>query len=375
MTIPKTVHFLPFMLRRSDGLAGATRSMVTLCSELNRRGEVVIVTLEDDALAEHARSAGVETISLAPPSGFDHGRVGSIVRAARAIRGVAKDLGADLVHAHSAPACRFAWPAAASLGVPLVSHQRDIYKNNNFHRGLGRARHVIAISHWVQSTLAPRIRARSTVVHNAVRLPDPADVVDPSARGIGPDRPLRIGFAGRLKPEKGADLLTAAAPELLGQHADTELHVWGVPPEGEGDEHAASVRGELRHLADRFPGRVRTEPFRRDVETFYRSMDVVVIPSRFAEPFGRVSIEAMAYGAAVVAAGHGGLAEVVRDGETGLTFAPDDSADLLDKLRSLAADDALRERLALAGLRLVREEFTAERHADRVLEVYRGVLA
>ena len=140
MTIPKTVHFLPFMLRRSDGLAGVTRSMVTLCSELNRRGEVVIVTLEDDALAEHARSAGVETISLAPPSGFDHGRVGSIVRAARAIRGVAKDLGADLVHAHSAPACRFAWPAAASLGVPLVSHQRDIYKNNNFHRGLGRAR-------------------------------------------------------------------------------------------------------------------------------------------------------------------------------------------------------------------------------------------
>jgi len=348
--------------------------MCTLAEELTKRGTVRVVTLEDDALAEHARSCGIDTVALMPEGQYTYNKIESILRAAAAIKRAVKDIDADIIHAHSAPAVRYVWPAASLCRIPVVAHQRDIYENNNFHRGLGLANHVIAISDWVKQTLSSKLAAKSTVVHNAVKLPNPTSFASPNQRTVGPGNPLRIGFAGRLKEEKGVDLLVDIATDLLQVAPHTEIHLWGVPNETHSDAYVRSIKNNILRLVEKFPGRIHVQPFRRDVEVFYRSMDVVVIPSRCAEPFGRVSIEAMAFGAVAVVANHGGLAEVVEHGRTGIAFHPDDKHDLLTRLSELITDDSERIKIATAGLDHVRSHFSAQAHADAILGVYRRVL-
>jgi glycosyltransferase involved in cell wall biosynthesis len=67
---------------------------------------------------------------------------------------------------------------------------------------------------------------------------------------------------------------------------------------------------------------------------WYRSMDVVLMPSR-SEGFGLTAIEAMAQGCVVVASNVGGLPEVVKDGKVGLLHKPEDVIDIADKVNLL----------------------------------------
>jgi glycosyltransferase involved in cell wall biosynthesis len=78
--------------------------------------------------------------------------------------------------------------------------------------------------------------------------------------------------------------------------------------------------------------------------------DVLVVPSRWYENSPNVILEAFAAGVPVVAAGHGGLAEMVRDGVDGLLFRPGDAAALAAALRRLAAEPGLLAQLG-AGVR------------------------
>ena len=64
--------------------------------------------------------------------------------------------------------------------------------------------------------------------------------------------------------------------------------------------------------------------YRSDVENIYRSADILVMPSRWQEPFGLINIEAGAARRPMVASRVGGIPEVIRDGENGLLFDPND---------------------------------------------------
>jgi glycosyltransferase involved in cell wall biosynthesis len=166
----------------------------------------------------------------------------------------------------------------------------------------------------------------------------------------GPARPdngpLRIGYVGRLEPEKGVPDLLAAVARMTQEH---ELVVVG-----EGSVAVPGARGRVPN--DALP----------DV---YRDIDVVVVPSvataAFSEPWSLVVNEALGCGTAVVASTAVGAVQdgLVSDGETGLVFEAGDTAALAGALDRLAADRALLRRLAAAGHAAV-QEYTYERAAD-----------
>jgi len=104
-------------------------------------------------------------------------------------------------------------------------------------------------------------------------------------------------------------------------------------------------------------------------------VDVVVVPSRYAEPFGRVAIEAMAWNKATIAAGHGGLLEIIQHDKNGLLFEPGNVEDLTKQMERIASDDRLREQLASAGFKDVQERFSAKAHAKEISRIYERVLA
>jgi glycosyltransferase involved in cell wall biosynthesis len=106
----------------------------------------------------------------------------------------------------------------------------------------------------------------------------------------------------------------------------------------------------------------------------YRAADILVVPSWY-EPFGMVVLEGMIHGLAVAAAAVGGPAEILRDGETGLLFAPCDAGALAGAILRLTQDPDLRLRLAEAGAREVRENWLWPCIVQKMQRVYDEVVA
>ncbi len=105
---------------------------------------------------------------------------------------------------------------------------------------------------------------------------------------------------------------------------------------------------------------------------YYSAAEVLVMPS-FYESFGMVALEAMACGTPVIASQVGGLAFLVKDGETGFHVPEGDPSALCDKLALLLGDHDLREKMGSTA-RTYAQGYRWERIADQVAQVYGKLL-
>ncbi|MCC6751033.1 MAG: glycosyltransferase family 4 protein [Deltaproteobacteria bacterium] len=225
---------------------------------------------------------------------------------------------------------------------------------------LARPRTALVLTHEAQRALlaartrtprARRLVAEATVVRMGVTL-RPRGVTGAERReararlGLDPG-PVAL-FVGRLVPVKGARVLLEACAEL------PELTLLVV---GEGPERLA-----LGRQAEALGGRVRLvgEKVGPEKELYVRAADLLVVPSLIL-PDGRtdaapvVLLEGMAAGLPVLATRVGGAAELVRHGENGWLVRPGEPRALAEALRLLLTDQALRRRLAAAGLATAQE--------------------
>lgn len=178
---------------------------------------------------------------------------------------------------------------------------------------------------------------------------------------------FRVGYAGRFVEEKGLDVLLHALHDLDGE--------WQVDLVGSGPDQA-----RLAELARRLQiaDRIRFRPWMPSTQTvdYYRSLDVLVLPSRsrsnWKEQFGRVLVDAMACGVPVVGSTCGEIPNVI--GDAGLIFPEGDAALLRDHLRALQNDPSLRRDLAQRGRQRVLDRFTQGQIARQTYEVYQNVM-
>jgi glycosyltransferase involved in cell wall biosynthesis len=181
------------------------------------------------------------------------------------------------------------------------------------------------------------------------------------------NRPLTIGFVGRLLPGKGLNVLAAALEKL--KLESWRLLVVGDGPEREGFEQRLSIAG----LRDRavFTGAIDFDL----VPEQFQQIDVLVLPTettkRVREQFGRVLVEAMASGVSVVGSTCGAIPEVIRD--AGLIFREGDADALAGALQRMLSDESLRESLVASGLEQVKR-YSWERVAEKTYELFRQVL-
>jgi glycosyltransferase involved in cell wall biosynthesis len=173
---------------------------------------------------------------------------------------------------------------------------------------------------------------------------------------------VTIGYVGRLVPEKGLlDLLDAMA--LL----PASIHLRII---GDGTQRAAlQARADELGLAARIEWRAWVS----DVPAELRDLDILVLPSRttrtWKEQFGRILVEAMACGVAVVGSSSGEIPHVIA--EAGLTFPEGDALALARRLRLLADQPALRAEYGRRGRARVLANYTQAALAKRYAEVYR----
>jgi D-inositol-3-phosphate glycosyltransferase len=101
---------------------------------------------------------------------------------------------------------------------------------------------------------------------------------------------------------------------------------------------------------------------------YYSAADVLVMPSHY-ESFGMVALEAMACGTPVIASEVGGLAYLVRDGETGFTIPAEEPDMLCDKLSWLLNDSELHQKMS-AQAAAYAQDYAWEKIAEQIVDVY-----
>jgi len=161
----------------------------------------------------------------------------------------------------------------------------------------------------------------------------------------------RVLFVGQLVAGKGVDLLLDALARVPG--------AWSVDVVGEGNARSALEARALRlHLADR----VRFVGWRNHdaLDQLYAAARVVAVPSRWAEPFGMVGLEAMHAARAVVAFDLGGIPDWCEPEVTGLLAPESDVPALAAALTRALYEPGLAERLGAAGREHVDQRFTFE---------------
>lgn len=175
------------------------------------------------------------------------------------------------------------------------------------------------------------------------------------------DDTLRILLMGRFNSWKGQGLLVTALAQL---EAPLRQRIRVVM--------AGGVYRNQHHFRDDVMRQARElglaelidfHEFVADPTELYHQCSLVVVPSLLPEPFGLVAIEAMGHGRPVIAADHGGLADIVVDGKTGIRFSPSNPQALAAALRIYLEQPDLMVTHGIEG----RKRYTQHYHEDRYM--------
>ncbi|MDP2933013.1 MAG: glycosyltransferase family 4 protein [bacterium] len=177
-----------------------------------------------------------------------------------------------------------------------------------------------------------------------------------------PTRPfspqITLGYLGRLTPEKGVGVLIQASVLLKTPH---NILIGGTGP----NEQALKELTRKLRVADKvnFLGSVS------DKTSFFREIDILIVPSILAESFGLVITEAMAAGVAVIASRIGGIPEIIQNKKNGLLVEPGSPDELSKAIIFLAENSSLKQILITAGLHALSTRFNSERMVGEYLSL------
>ncbi|GAB6848631.1 glycosyltransferase family 4 protein [Paraburkholderia kururiensis] len=367
---------------QSGQLGGAEFSLLPLAQAFAARGAVLL--LSDGPFRERLASLGVNVsvASEARVSGISKEALRfrwlfalpAIVRQVRAIAEAAKRY--DVLFLNTQKAL-----VLGALGKPLhrrpvIWHLHDIMSADHFGsmqllavKFIARhlVDHVVANSRASAQSLASLTGiplAAIPVVHNGIDTHafanvDGADLAALRRRLGLPERAWLAGLFGRLAPWKGQHIAIAALPRL----PDVHLVLVGAALFGE-DDYAQRLRRQALRLG--VADRVHFAGFRDDMAAWMKAMDVILHTSTEPEPFGRVIIEGMAAGRPVIAAGAGGVKEIVRHRRNGWLVAPGDLNSLVDAIETLRAAPELAQRLAEQALIDTQRYFSLDVYVEQM---------
>jgi glycogen(starch) synthase len=235
---------------------------------------------------------------------------------------------------HNNLSVRTVWPALLLRKPLVVTHQGSYARRPSgfdlalrFKHALAARAKSVAISRFVASCF----KAKPIVI------PNPYDA---RVFTLSPD-PERIGdliFVGRLVSEKGLDVLFESLGWLRARGLKPRLTIVGSGPEEKLLQQVVERLGIHDQVV--FVGAKRGA----ELAQILNHHKILVVPSRYDEPFGVVALEGIACGCVVVGSGGGGLPEAI--GPCGITFPNGNVEALANALEQLLAAPDERQRLA-----------------------------
>ena len=359
---------------REQIVGGVEAVVSTLADEMARRPEIELHVLRcttrvDEPIQEERDGL---TIHWLPRGRL--GRATFHVREVAELRACLIRIRPHVVHAHgtgiyAGAALGGIWPAVITVHgivtrearVATDAKDRLGWELDSWYESwvLGRARHIISISPYVQQEFSELTRAQLHLIENPVP--------DAFFAQAGPGEPGRILFAGRVIPRK--DPLTAirAFGVLCQAHPKSQLRIAGeIDADPAYADQARYLVNELG-LSEQvhFLGQLNED----QILSEYRASSFVLLSS-VQETAPVVIEQAMASGKPVVTTDVGGCAALVADGKTGFVAPVGDADGLAHGLRRLMDDPDLYARMSAEAMKQAGERFKASSVVDKTLDVY-----
>ena len=262
---------------------------------------------------------------------------------------------------HNNLSLRSVWPALFLRKPVVVTHTGSYCRRPAGLDLVLRTKHAlvnrvtsVAISRYVASFF----KTRSTII------PNPYDALVFQVRVPPAERKSELVFLGRLVSEKGLDVLLESLGRLRQRNLSPRLTVVGSGAE------KTQMEQLTRKLGLESQVEFRGAKTGLELAAVLNEHQILVVPSKYDEPFGVVALEGIACGCAVVASSGGGLPEAI--GPCGITFPNGDINALSAALERLLTRPEERERLIAEGPRHL-VQFQPQRVAQRYLELFRTV--
>jgi len=294
--------------------------------------------------------------------------------------------GYDVIHSNNRDTAVFTAMAGKKAGVPSVTHIRDywpICPKRDLHRLEGICKEPNKCwscmskyyGDWLKTPFYWKSQRDTKYRHDSVKryselfiynsryvrdkvglkpgtvIYNPVDIEVTQKQRI----PGKVLFIGNVTKRKGIiELSRAMKYDDMGE---MELHIVG-------DGYLSpAIKGSniIKH------GRLEYE----DVKKHLADAEMLIVPSLWPEPFGRVAVEGMAAGVPVISSSYGGLKEAV--GEAGILLNEVTEKGLKQAILKLHEDPELRDELSEKGMERSKM-FSPERIADQVLSIYKKVI-
>jgi glycogen synthase len=243
----------------------------------------------------------------------------------------------DVIHAHDWLVAFAACALKRNFKIPLLSTIHATERGRNQGTLHNDMQHAINNVEWWLTYESWRVICASSYMAQEVKeyFNTPSDKVDVVPNGISTERfdrldgvdlsafrmkyaaPMQkiVFYVGRLVYEKGLQVLIDAAPRVLAQYPDAKFVIAGTGGMTDSLKQQAIRLGIASNVY--LTGFIKDE----DRDKLFKVADCAVFPSLY-EPFGIVALEAMAAKTPVIVSETGGLREVIKHSETGITVYP-----------------------------------------------------
>ena len=362
---------------------GAERTTLEVAEAVINAGGKAIVASQGGPLVNALERLGARHVTLPVAS---KNPITMYLNAGRLTK-LARDTGADLIHARSRAPAWSAWKACQNLNLPFITTYHGAYRakghvKRRYNSIMARGDYVIANSDFTRCHVLHEHSPdpvdkpeRLITIHRGADLRrfDPESVSEERIQVLenqweGRDA-LKILLPGRLTAWKGQETLIKAAQilRITRQALPVRIVLAGS------DQGRSGYLAELRTaIKDADVEHIVTIPGNcLDMPAAYAWADLAVSASTRPEAFGRVAIEAQAMRCPVIATDHGGARETVLHEKTGYLVPPGDAGALASAISEFAdLSTERRDEMARAARRNAETRFSIEKMTDATLDVY-----
>ena len=275
---------------------------------------------------------------------------------------------------------------ARKRGIPIVLEANVAYypykmewEKSYFPRVLKRVEkqtfetvdHIIVVSTTLKKIVQEYgiPETKITVMPNGVNLDHfrPSDNGHHSRDELGIQAQIVLGFVGTIRRWHRMDQLFQVLHELDLPHFDAKMLVIGDCPFMEELEQEVAALGEKDRIL--FAGRLP----HNEMPKYLDVIDIAISPFAVSYSSPMKILEYMAMGKCVIAPDMENIRDIIKPNQTGLLFKPGDAGELKQKLLACLQDPTLRHQLARAGCDDIRQNYTWQKNAEWVLDIYQNL--
>ena len=286
----------------------------------------------------------------------------------------------NIIHTNCDHSLQFTAKVSKITRIPFVSHIRDLTRSwfsPASIKTLKRASLIIANSNFVRDyCIQQGLDAKKVVaIANPIDIEKFSNLTDDVGIKLRrefqiPEDAVTIGIVGHIQPIKGHAEFFEASMRLAEKYNNIFFVIIGEVLGSENEMFLSKYLSRIEQSCD--SDRFKFVGHRDDIQNVMKSIDILAIPSH-TEAFGRVAVEGMASGCAIVASNVGGLPEIITHEKNGLLIPPYSVEALYVELERFIVNSCLRKKL-IESKEILLEKYSVDNHASKIQLCYDEVL-